>query len=84
MDVEHSVVLPSCHLTMTVTPSTTEAGKKRPAEEIAQEAEEEEEDLRRYGDASYWEGRYKAKKQRLDEEGDKTGSRSASSLVWRR
>ncbi|EER04588.1 conserved hypothetical protein [Perkinsus marinus ATCC 50983] len=63
---------------MTVTPSTTEAGKKRPAEEIAQEAEEEEEDLRRYGDASYWEGRYKAKKQRLDEEGDKTDKKAAT------
>ncbi|EER11092.1 conserved hypothetical protein [Perkinsus marinus ATCC 50983] len=56
---------------MTVIPSTTEAGKKRPADEIEAEKaveEEEGEDLRQYGDASYWEERYKAKKQRLNEE----------------
>ncbi|KAF4744960.1 hypothetical protein FOZ62_014021 [Perkinsus olseni] len=51
---------------MTVIPSNTEAGKKRPADDIAEA--EGEEDQRRYGDASYWEERYKAKKQKLNED----------------
>ncbi|KAF4676373.1 hypothetical protein FOL47_006287 [Perkinsus chesapeaki] len=55
---------------MTVTPSATETGsKKRAAHEIADADEDGEKDFRHYGDASYWEKRYKAKKQRLTDEG---------------
>ncbi|KAF4698807.1 hypothetical protein FOZ63_026066, partial [Perkinsus olseni] len=64
---------------MTVIPSNTEAGKKRPADDIA--AAEGEEDQRRYGDASYWEERYKAKKQKLNEdekEEDKAEKKAAT------